>query len=558
VKQKHRDLSQSWRAMKRIGLLVAAVLIGSAACAQTAGLTGLVKDQTGAVVPGAQVVISHPGTGFEITVLTNAEGYYTFELLPPGSYRLVVKKAGFKSSVRSGIELNVQQLLRLDLTLELGEVTQEVNVTGSTPLLEKETSSLTQLISQHDVENLPLLGRNPYALTQLVPGARVPQSINNLPADNLTDQFVSINGARGYQNEYLLDGVPNTNPAQEGPTIFPSVDVVQEFRVTTNNYSAEYGRAAGGLFNVVTKSGTNELHGSTYEFLRNDKLDANDFFLNRAGQKKAPYRFNQFGVTTGGPIIKNRTFIFAGYEGVREVQGVTFVGTMPTPLQRQGDFSQTFNAQGQLIRIFNPLTTRPDPNHPGRFIRDSFPGNVIPPGQIDSVGRALLQFLPLPNTSGEPLTGANNFISTASQTIRKDDFSIRIDHKLSGKQRLSGGFFYSRTPLIRASAYGNLGSPTIGPSVITRYASALDDSYLLSPTLIADLRYGFNRFSTSYFPVGNGIDLTRLGWPTSYAEALQPRSLPAISITGFGTASPPNFGLSGVAMGRSDFGNFGA
>src|SRR5262249_17218407 len=205
---------------------------------------------------------------------------------------------------------------------------QEVTVAARPPLLDASTAALGQLVDGQQVVELPLLGRNPYALVALVPGARPSTSLNNLPADMASQAHVSINGARGYQNDYLLDAAAHQNATFGGPVIFPSADAVQEFRVTTNNYSAEYGRAAGGVFNVVTKSGTNQWHASLYEFLRHDALTANDFFANRAGRGKAPFRFNQFGFTIGGPVVlpglyrgQNRTFFFGSYEGVRQQQG---------------------------------------------------------------------------------------------------------------------------------------------------------------------------------------------------------------------------------------------
>jgi len=296
-------------------------------------------------------------------------------------------------------------------TLEAGAVTDTVNIAAATTAsLETETSALGKVIDQQRIQNLPLLGRNPYSLVALVPGARPSAGLNDLPVDQISQSFVSINGARANQNEYLLDGAPNTAAAQNQPVVFVNPDAVQEFKVETNSYSAQHGRAGGGIFNIVTRSGTNEFHGTAYDYLRNDALNANTFFGNRAGQKKPPFRFNQFGATIGGPIDfpekvfgpmeyagKNRSFFFVSYEAVRFSQGGTYIGTVPTLLERAGDFSQTKNAAGAVIPIYDPNTTRPNPANPGQFLRDQFQGNVIQRTRFNPVFVKMLDFIPLPN-----------------------------------------------------------------------------------------------------------------------------------------------------------------
>ena len=273
-----------------IRLLLLAVLgcaASAASFAQTAQVTGRISDQAGAVIPGAQITIANAGTGLSRESVSNNEGYFTIPLLQPGAYRVAVKKDGFKPLVQSGVTLQVEQVLRLDYTLETGAVTETVNVAAAnTAALETETSSLGKVVDQQRIQNLPLLGRNPYSLVALVPGARPSAGLNDLPVDQISQSFVSINGARANQNEYLLDGAPNTAAAQNQPVVFVNPDAVQEFKVETNNFSAVHGRAGGGIFNIVTRSGTNEYHGTAYDYLRNDALNANTFFGNRAGQKK--------------------------------------------------------------------------------------------------------------------------------------------------------------------------------------------------------------------------------------------------------------------------------
>src|SRR5579871_5259069 len=227
---------------------------------QSASITGRVIDSAEALIPAAEVLAVEIGTGTERTVKSNEQGIYNIPLLLPGEYKVTVKAAGFKTLIRD-VRLEVAQTLNLDLRLEVGDLTQSVEITGQAAALQTGTSSLGQEIEGKQILDLPLLGRNAYALVQLAPGIRIPWQFNDLPVSMILNQFVSVNGARGYQNEYLLDGAPNTNPGQSGPTLYPTADAVAEFRVITNAYSAEYGRAAGGVFNVATRSGTNVIHG---------------------------------------------------------------------------------------------------------------------------------------------------------------------------------------------------------------------------------------------------------------------------------------------------------
>lgn len=524
----------------------------------TATVTGLVTDQSSAVVPGTTLTLVNTDTGISRTSETGSDGYYTFTLVPAGVYRMSVEKTGFERIERTGIRLDVQQTARLDYAMQLGSVTQAVTVSAAPPLLQQETSSISQLVDQHNVAELPLLGRNPYALVFLTPGVYAPASYNNLPVDIVSQTSVSINGSRGSQNEYLLDGVLNTSPGNSGPVVTPSVDAVQEYRVTTNNYSAEYGRAGGGVFNVATKSGANTLHGNAYDYVRNTDLNSNDFFSNRAGLPVAPFHFNQFGFTLGGPIRKNKTFFFGGYEGVRQVQGVTFVGTVPTALQRAGNFSQTYNSSGAPITIYNPFTTAPDPNNPGNYIRQAFANNLIPANLLNTVSTNVLQLVPLPNTPGAAYTGANNFTSAAPSVIHKDDFSSRLDHLVSDRQKIFGEFFYDRSPWVRSNVYSTPASPVAGPQLFQRRGLTLNDTYVISPTSILSFSYGFNRMTNVRYPVSNGYNLSQLGFPATFASQVFPVSIPAFTISGFGgNTNITNVVNSGVLIGDTGLILFG-
>ena len=256
-----------------------------------------------------------------VRVQTNDQGYYTFPALLPNVYNLTVTKTGFKPVRQTNLQLEVQQAARLDLVLEIGAVTETVDVNAQAVLLDSESSTVGQVVGNKQVAELPLLGRNPYALGMLVPGVRQSIGVNNLPIDQISTVSITINGQRANANEFLLDGAPNSAPSQNQPVIYANPDSVQEFKVDTNTFSAEYGRAAGGIFNVVTKAGTNDPHFTLYEFFRNDQLNANDFFANKGGSARPPFKFNQFGGSVGGPVEipkvydgKNKTFFFGNFE----------------------------------------------------------------------------------------------------------------------------------------------------------------------------------------------------------------------------------------------------
>lgn len=537
-----------------------------AAFAQTGEITGIVTDQAGAVVPGAQVTILETSTGTRRVLATNSAGSYSASSLLPGIYSISVTHDGFKQVTRSGIALQVDQQLRLDFSLAIGSTSEQVTVNSEAPVLSTETQAIGQVVQARQIVDLPLLGRNPYALGGLVPGVRVSRGMNDLPVDQISTASVSINGARGNQNEFLLDGAPNTGGAQNQPIIYANPDSVQEFNVATNSFSAEFGRAAGGVFNVVTKSGTNAVHFSLYEFLRNNALNANDWFANLGGQSQPPLRFNQFGGVLGGPVIlpriyngRNRTFFFVSTELVRFVEGVTYTASVPNPLELTGDFSRTLNAAGKPVVIYDPLTTRANPNGSG-FIRDPFAGNIIPAGRMDPVARKISTYFPAPNATGALYTGTNNYIRTDASRIQKNTYSTRLDHYLTGNTRFFGRFSYDDSPWTRASPYGftNPGSPGFGPQDFTRYNAVVEGNHVFSPTLIGTLRGSFSRLSNFRGPISQGFDIGTLGFPSNLAAQIgPPAAFPAITITGYGVASSIANSAGTTALGQTGLIRFG-
>lgn len=443
--------------------------------AQTAQLTGRVVDASQAVIPGAAVTITNLDTGIERATTTNNDGYFTVPSLPRGNYKVTVAKTGFKSLARPSLNLDEGQVLRLDLTLELGEVKEAVEVTGAAPLLESATPTMSTVIGNQKITQLPLLNRNIITLAALAPGVRPVGAFGGLPVSSFDGARMSISGGQPATNNLMIDGIAAENFTSGGLNIFLSVDATEEFRIVTRNPSAEYGRTGGGVVNIVSKSGTNEYHGSAYEFVRNRAFNAGDFFFNRnrqPTQKKAQFNLNQWGATFGGPVWipklydgHKRTFFFFNYEAfeLRETQQAT--RTVPTALQRQGDFRGTLDAQGRQVTIYDPATTRPNPNGAG-FIRDvvSCNGvqNVICASRINPVAKAILDFYPAANAAGT-ITGGNNFFGLASVPQRKRIYGGKVDHNFTQSRRLSGRYTYDYTFRGDANFYGNDGEINTSP-----------------------------------------------------------------------------------------------
>jgi hypothetical protein len=453
-------------------------LMVATAFGQSAQVTGRVSDSSGAVVPGAAVTITNQKTGLTRDSATNSEGNYTVPLLPPGEYRLGVKKDGFKPVVRPDIILNVEQVARLDFTLEAGAVTDTVTITTDAPILNQETTSIGQVVDNKTVVTLPLNGRNYSQLVALMPGATPNQG------SRATDG-ISLNGNRTFQNTYLIDGVDNNNyilgvDTNSTQALRPSVDAIQEFKVESANYSAEYGRSAGGVISLAIKSGTNEFRGSAFEFLRNDKLDANDWFSNRANLKRPPLRYNQFGGTFGGPVWKNHSFFFASYQGTRDKRARTSTTTVPTQEMIRGNFG--------ALNIFDPANVVAGQ-------RTQFANNIIPEARLDSVGRRIAALYPAANQPG----AVNNYVSNVPTTDSADQLDIRGDHSFGASDTMFVRYSWSDREITRGgffAAPGNGGNgfgdyPLI--QLPQAWSVAGGETHVFSTALVNEVRIGFTR-----------------------------------------------------------------
>lgn len=530
----------------RLILLNLLLLLGLPVYAQqfTGTLQGTVQDSSGAVVPGAEVTITNQGTNFTTTATTDSRGNYIAPQLPPGLYKITVRKTGFKAAALADVKLDVQQIRAADVTLDVGQTSETVSVSASgTSAVETTSSTIAQTIENKRIVDLPLNGRNPFALVSLSPGV--------VPSGGGSSPFIS--GGRNSTSEVAIDGITNVN-AENNVSILdlnytPSVDAVQEFSVQTNSVSAEFGRLGGGVINLVTKNGTNQFHYTAFEFHRNSALDATNFFTNRAGQKKGSFRRNQFGGNIGGPVIRDKTFFFVNYEGNR--QGSANVGTFTVPLAewRQGNFSNLRNAAGQPIIIYDPLTTRADPNSPGRFTRDPFPNNIIPTNRINPIAAKLMSYWPAPNTTPSNVnTQQNNFTASGTNINRSNRVDSRVDHNFTSQWRTfvrySQQFKDSSSPF---NHYGNEATPSnAGPTANTAKSVAIDNLYTVSPTLFLNVRYGLNRRTSVRTPFSTGFDFTQLGFPSSLKAVADALEFPRFDVNGLSSLGQETFNDLGI------------
>jgi hypothetical protein len=507
-------------------VVLLAVVLGGAQGANaqkiTASLTGTVHDPSAANVQQAEVKVTNTGTEVTTTVLTDRDGQFVLSDLPPGPYSIVLDAPGFKRLLRSGLVLNVDQTVHLDLTVEVGSPDQTVEVNAVEPLLEVQTSDIGQVIDNKSIENLPLNQRNPFALVLLVPG--VSGTVNS----TFTGLQFNVNGSKSGSTEVLLDGVPSAPPTDDSNSlaIFPSVDATQEFKVQTSNFPAQFGNAGGGIMNLVYKSGTNAFHGSVFDYLRNSYLDANTYFSNQSGIPLPSLKRNQFGFSLGGPVYipglydgRDKTFFFVDYEGLRQDTGTSALVTVPTLAERGGDFSADTTSTGASISIYDPKTTvaTVSPSGSTSYARSQFAGNIINPSRFDPVSANILKYFPLPNIPGE--FGRNNYAASGSAPYTINQYDIKIDEDLSNRQHMS--FRFSKrnpvsgfAPLLPSAI---LVAQTAEISAQPAIGAGFDYTFVKSPTYIFELRAGVTHVYQNVTVPSSGFDPTTLGFPSYLA-----------------------------------------
>jgi hypothetical protein len=530
----------------------------------TGTIIGTVSDANG-VVPGANVTIRDVNKGTTSTYVTDAAGIYTAPFLVPGTYAVEVNIQGFKKSILEGIVLQVNQRARVDVTLEVGRLEETMTVVSSAPLVRTDSSEVGTVIEERAIKELPLNGRNFATLVYLTPGITPGQAGENLSgASTFNPRGASNFNALGHQanaNGWLIDGIDNNEYTFNTVIIAPSVEQVREFKVLTGVFSAEFGRGAG-VVSVATKSGTNAFHGTGFEYIRDDAFDARNFFVRKTVladgslvvDPKPPLNRNQYGVAAGGPLVipgmydgHSRTFFFADYAGLNEKRGQVFVNTVPTARTRVEDFSDFRDTSGNLIPIYDPLTTRLNPafnpalpvsaSNP-QFLRDQYPGNVIPAERINAVGRNVASIYPLPNGPGN----FNNYTSTVNRETHDNVYSARVDHRMSNNDSFFARFNYGQFRLDAPQGQAACCLPTpdeaaarfdLGPFVagiqntrLKTHGAAFNYSRVMSSRLVNELRVGYARTVPATFQSDFG---------TQAAESLGIRG---INVTEFTTGLP--------------------
>lgn len=525
----------------------------------SAELSGTVTDPTGAILAKVKVTVTKADTGAARETVTDANGNYLFTVLQPGVYNLAAEAPGFRRTVENGFELQVNQRAEINLQMQLGNVSESVEVKATAPLLESQSSSLGSVTDTKLVEDLPLNGRNFVQLATLAPGSNgTGYSVSGTimsgtrPDDRRPGTEVFTNGNREGSNDFLYDGIDDNDRLTLSIVLRPPIEAIKEFKVQTNLYSADLGRNSGAAVDVVTKSGTNDFHGSAFEFLRNSWMDSRSFF-NAKGTLFPSFKYNQFGGSLGGPVFipklyngRNKTFFFIDYEGYRRSSFNTLVVNIPTLAERTGNFTA-------VKTIYDPATTAAIPgSNPVTYTRSPFPGNIIPAARFDPLTKILINAYPQPQNSSL----VNNYTSNTIQTQGWDQGDIRIDHQFSPNDT----FFSRWSKQVTTTTIPNTYPPTTLPGISHPIALGNEDSFagtdvqgaqqavasyvhIFSPRLLNELRIGFNRFAVNYIAQGAapGLDLgSSFGIPNSNDAPLQ---------TAFPVVSPSTY--EGIGQSRS-------
>jgi hypothetical protein len=532
-------IAASFRTPFRVTFLLLACAAAFPLAAQTfyGSIVGNLADASGSSVPASAVTLTNNGTGERRSAQSNGDGHFEFVSLVPGRYRLDVEKSGFKHLTRDDIEVQVQAVVRVDGAMQVGDVGQTVEVSAAAPLLQTESSSLGTVVDERKVQEMPLNGRNVINLVTLVPGVVAQgQALTNPTGQNIFSfGNYQIGGGIAGQNATFLDGAP-LNVAQGSLiALIPTQDAMQEFKVQTSSLGPEFGRFAGGVISLTSKSGSNSFHVAGYEFLRNKVLNANTFFNNSSGKPRPAFTQNQYGANIGGPIKRDKTFFFFAWEGFRQRQGQPYLLSVPTAQQRNGDFSNTRLANGNLIAIYDPSTNNCTSSATcgTGIIRTPFPNNAIPVSRLDSAAKIMSSYWGQANAPGLPNTNLNNYSNNASIGGGNDEYTTRIDHSVSEKQRMFGRGSYWTNLSLPVQPYNNAVCADRCAETWTSKAVVLGDTYTISPTTIADLRISWLRFVYDRTPTTLGADLTKFGFPAALNSQVSFQVIPTPIVNGF-------------------------
>jgi len=539
------------------GLLLTGTLFG-----QTANVNGQIVDSQGGGVPGAAITLSRISTSQVAQTESNPEGYFQLPPVPPGNYEMTAQAKGFALAKVTALTLEVDESKVVNLVLQPATQTETINVVDTAPELNLDRADRSLLLDHSFVDGIPLSVRNPLQLINFSVGVTVGDdglSGTNTTSESRTNTY-RINGGLGSTTDILVDGATDTTAYYNEAAGIPGVEAVREFRVYTDAYAPEFGRTSGGIVSYALKSGTNTVHGSAFEYLRNSVMDAEGFNGDKAGLAKPTFRRNQFGGTVGGPVFlpklyngRNKTFFFVSYDGLRDSSEGSFTGTMPTALERAGSFSKTFQSNGTQIVMYDPSTTTL--NSAGAYIRTAFPGNIIPASEFNPIAVKLLSYYPLPNQPGIGQSDSNNFFSNAPGTDTNDRLDVRMDEQLSSKQSLFGHYSYFANHIYYSNYYGNGLAPEDAPDRIPGINLAVGHTWSISPSLIFEQHFSYAH-NESQRNESLHVAPDTLGFPSSILPGLTGTMSPSLSIggaSGLGDYYPYERNKSSVYQYRADF-----
>jgi Carboxypeptidase regulatory-like domain/TonB dependent receptor len=502
--------------------------------AEQGTITGSVKDASGAMVRGAKINATNVATNVVSTTVSDASGYYTIPYLSPGTYNVSVEANGFSTTTFSGVHITVNLSTTINFSLKVGVVSQQVTVQANPIQLETENSELGGSVSRQQIIQLPQLGRNPYNLLALQPGV--------LPVYNNAGIQAEINGGMANTSNILLDGATQVNTSTGDPAFTPPLESVGELKLITNNYSAEYGMSGGGVLTLASESGTNQFHGSAYEYVRNTDFNANGWYRNHVGQRRSPYHGNNFGFSVGGPVLipklyngRNKTFFFTNIEWNPTATPDAITASVPTAAMRTGNFSGLVDQSGHPITIYDPAATTLVPGTTNTWTRSPFPNNIIPASRISNpVVQQVLHYYPLPNATGTQGI-YNNFQATETRHTSQDTFLARVDQAFgsSHKAFVSVGRHASlaSTPPINIAfpQSGTNGDP--GGATSTAWTGTVSDTWTIHPNLLIEFRGNFLHSFFGTIVNSQGFDIASLGLPASFVAQTEAKAFPQFSIT---------------------------
>ncbi|MBI2689051.1 MAG: carboxypeptidase regulatory-like domain-containing protein [Acidobacteria bacterium] len=525
--------------------------------AQNPVVSGRITDSSGAVIPGARVQLTNSATAIAASAETNGDGYYVLPPVQPGPYNITASATGFKEARIDGFRLEIGQSRSVNLQLSPGEVREAITITDAAPLITANRADRGSVVENKFLMSIPLNVRNPYLLLANVPGVTMGRLAGDNTASQSTTNNFRINGGRGSTSEILIDGAANTGTYNNQVSAMPQLDSVQEFKVNTSPYAAEFGRTGGGVVSFSIKSGTNTLHGTFHEFLRNSVLDAAGFNSNRAGLTTKPtFQRNQFGFTSGGPVLipklysgKNRTFWFASYEGLRQRSLNPYTGTVPATAERNGDFSRTLDTNGAPFIIYDPRTTRLDPDRPAgttRYIRSVFPGNAIPASLIHPVASKLLPYYPAATQRGLGQSDINNYFVAAANALDGNRVDARVDHQISAKHSFFARYNWFQNINAQPLVFGHIASPVETPNRIPGINWVGNHTWSIGPGAIFQQHFSLAQSETNRTPLSLDFDQKSLGLPANVVDPQRVKYFPVYSIGGLTQVGVTGTGYNAV------------